>query len=137
MVSSKPNGELPLANGTPNDEDYRHRGSVDRDLIEPVAVVGLSFSFPGEAISSKAFWELLMTGRGTATEFPESRTSIPSIYHPDQNRKGQVSIRKAHFLQQDVAAFDAPFFSISSTDAALMDPQQRMLLEHTYKALEN
>ncbi|KAL9004554.1 MAG: hypothetical protein Q9180_009838, partial [Flavoplaca navasiana] len=48
-----------------------------------------------------------------------------------------VSIRKAHFLQQDIAAFDAPFFSISSTDAMLMDPQQRMLLEHTYKALEN
>ncbi|KAL9639494.1 MAG: hypothetical protein Q9204_001069 [Flavoplaca sp. TL-2023a] len=130
-------GELSMANGTPNNEDYGHPKSVDINQVEPVAIVGLSFGFPGDATSSEAFWELLMTRRGTATKFPESRSSISSIYHPDQSRKGQVSIQKAHFLQQDIAAFDAPFFSISSTDAMLMDPQQRMLLEHTYKALEN
>ncbi|KAL8847281.1 MAG: hypothetical protein Q9221_007680 [Calogaya cf. arnoldii] len=126
-----------MANGISKDRDYSHLESVDRDLVEPVAVVGLSFGFPGEATSSEAFWELLMEGRGTATEFPQSRMNISGMYHPDQNRKGQLPVRKAHFLQQDISAFDAPFFSISSTDATLMDPQQRMLLEHTYKALEN
>ncbi|KAL8668761.1 MAG: hypothetical protein Q9168_006619 [Polycauliona sp. 1 TL-2023] len=49
----------------------------------------------------------------------------------------QVSVQGGNFLQEDIAAFDAPFFSISSTDASLMDPQQRKLLEYTYKALEN
>lgn len=42
-----------------------------------------------------------------------------------------------HFLSQDIAAFDAPFFSINSTEAAAIDPQQRLLLETTYEALEN
>ncbi len=46
-------------------------------------------------------------------------------------------MRSGHFIRKDIAAFDAPFFSISSSDAAVMDPQQRKLLEHTYKALEN
>ena len=40
-------------------------------------------------------------------------------------------------MQEDIGAFDAPFFSISSSDASLMDPQQRKLLEYTYRALEN
>lgn len=48
-----------------------------------------------------------------------------------------MTVRNGHFLRENIAAFDAPFFSISSSDAALMDPQQRKLLEHTYKALEN
>lgn len=34
-------------------------------------------------------------------------------------------------------AFDAPFFSITPAEAASLDPQQRMLLECVYTALEN
>jgi acyl transferase domain-containing protein len=33
--------------------------------------------------------------------------------------------------------FDAPFFSISTTEAAALDPQQCLLLETAYQALEN
>ena len=43
----------------------------------------------------------------------------------------------AHFIQDDVGAFDAPFFLISPNEAAAMDPQQRHLLETAYRALEN
>jgi acyl transferase domain-containing protein len=42
-----------------------------------------------------------------------------------------------HFLADDPARFDAPFFSIKPAEAECLDPQQRFLLETTYQALEN
>ena len=48
-----------------------------------------------------------------------------------------MNVRGGHFLKEDIGAFDAPFFSITSKEAASMDPQQRILLETAYTALEN
>lgn len=48
-----------------------------------------------------------------------------------------MNVRGGHFLKEDPAAFDAPFFSIPLAEAVAMDPMQRGLLESTYKALEN
>lgn len=45
--------------------------------------------------------------------------------------------RGGHFLKEDMAAFDAPFFSISPADAQAMDPMQRKLLEVAYEATED
>lgn len=49
----------------------------------------------------------------------------------------KVPLKGGHFLQQELGAFDAPFFSISASEAEAMDPQSRALLETTYRALEN
>jgi acyl transferase domain-containing protein len=48
-----------------------------------------------------------------------------------------MRVKKGHFLKDDLAGFDAPFFSISPQEADCMDPQQRFLLEESYHALEN
>lgn len=49
----------------------------------------------------------------------------------------QMNNRGGYFLEEDIAAFDAPFFSISPAEAVSMDPLQRMLLEVTYEAIES
>ena len=48
-----------------------------------------------------------------------------------------MAVRSGHNLREYISAFDAPFFSISATDAELMDPQQRKMLETTFRALED
>lgn len=48
-----------------------------------------------------------------------------------------MNCRGGNFLTGDLAAFDAPFFSIPPAEAACIDPQQRILLETSYRALEN
>lgn len=48
-----------------------------------------------------------------------------------------MNSRGGHFLDEDISAFDAPFFSISPAEAVSMDPMQRLLLEVTYEAIEN
>lgn len=48
-----------------------------------------------------------------------------------------MSLKGGHFLEEDVGRFDAPFFSITPSEAKVMDLQQRMMLEVTYEAVEN
>lgn len=52
------------------------------------------------------------------------------IYH-------QINHDSGFFLAEDPSRFDAPFFSITSKEAAGMDPVQRILLEVAYEAFEN
>lgn len=42
-----------------------------------------------------------------------------------------------HFLAEDPAYFDSSFFSITKGEAMSLDPQQRVVLENVYLALEN
>ncbi|KAK1149446.1 Type I Iterative Polyketide synthase (PKS) [Aspergillus melleus] len=102
-----------------------------------VAVVGLSLGFPQDVTTSDALWQLMWHKRNTATKVPPERLNINAIYHPDRHRRGQVPVAHGHFLNRDLAVFDASFFATSMPDAANMDPQQRLLLENTYTALEN
>lgn len=71
------------------------------------------------------------------TEVPSSRFNADAYYHPSPNKLNTLNSRRAHFMQQDVAAFDAPFFGITAQEANAMDPAARMLLEVTFEALEN
>ncbi|KAF2156538.1 ketoacyl-synt-domain-containing protein [Myriangium duriaei CBS 260.36] len=98
---------------------------------EPIAIVGFAFKFPGDADTVEGFWDMMVEARCASTSFPAGRMDLSGIYHPDEGRTHTISHKGGHFLREDVAAFDAPFFSISPVEAASMDPQQRFLLETT------
>ncbi|CRG83761.1 Lovastatin nonaketide synthase [Talaromyces islandicus] len=104
---------------------------------DPIVVVGFAFKFPGDATDPASFWNMMIEQRCAVTRTPADRISEKSWHHPDQSRRGQFYTRGAHYLQEDISLFDAPFFSLSAEEAAGMDPQQRHLLEVTYHALEN
>ncbi|RYC63993.1 hypothetical protein CHU98_g2250 [Xylaria longipes] len=96
-------------------------------MDEPIAIIGLDARLPGDGDTPEHFYDFLLAGRSARTEVPQDRWKVDSFWHPDPNRRGTGSI----------AAFDAPFFSITPKEASSMDPQQRGMLECVYRALEN
>jgi acyl carrier protein len=102
---------------------------------EPIAIVGIACRFPG-ANDPEAFWELLRRGVDAVREPPRERWDVSVLYDPDRSIPGKVATRWGGFLD-DVAGFDAQFFGISPREAVEMDPQQRLMLELSWEALED
>lgn len=107
------------------------------DLTVPIAIIGMGCRLPGGAHSPEKLWEMLTEGRSGRCEIPDDRWNKDSFFHPDPEAKEAINSRHSYFLQQDIAAFDARFFGVHAPEAHTMDPQQRILLETTYEALEN
>ncbi|MDQ3802883.1 MAG: type I polyketide synthase, partial [Acidobacteriota bacterium] len=110
--------------------------SADDTLTtEPVAIVGIGCRFPG-ANGPEAFWRLLADGADAVTEVPPSRFDIDAFYDPTPGTPGKIASRFGGFID-DIERFDGAFFGIAPREAEAMDPQQRVLLEVAYEALED
>ena len=105
--------------------------------VEPVVVVGMACRFPGGCDSPHSFWEFLKNGKEAATYIPAKRWDNRKYYDPTPGKKGKIYVEKANFLEGDISEFDAKFFKVSPVEAKAMDPQQRILLEVSWEALEN
>jgi acyl transferase domain-containing protein len=103
---------------------------------EPIAIVGIGCRLPGGADNPEAFWRLLARGVDAISEVPEDRWLLRALYHPDPARAGKIYSRWGGFLEQ-IDRFDAHFFGIAPREAAVMDPQHRLLLETAWEALED
>ncbi|KAL8660772.1 MAG: hypothetical protein Q9202_006239 [Teloschistes flavicans] len=142
-IGTKDPVSIPGNNGVNDHDSYGHsseqhlNADSEQDLLEPIAVIGFSLTFPRQAISSTAFWQMLMEGKSALTNVPESRYNWKGFYDKDPHKTDATNVNKAHFVEDDIAAFDAPFFSITPEEAACMDPQQRWLLEGAYRSFEN
>ncbi len=110
---------------------------MEKDKLRPLAIVGMSYRFPGGANTAKGFWDILANAKSTRTRIPDNRFDPDSFYHPSPDRQGAVVTTEGCFLREDPWAFDPQFFSITAAEAEGMDPQHRMLLEVAYEAFEN
>ena len=97
-----------------------------------IAIVGMAGKFPG-ADNLDELWSLLMEGRSTIEAISKEkhgRRGLGTEESCDQNRWW------GNFLQHP-EHFDHEFFGISPREAQVWDPQQRILLEVAYQALES
>ncbi|XP_061441804.1 mycocerosic acid synthase-like polyketide synthase [Rhineura floridana] len=100
-----------------------------------IAIVGIGCNFPGgEGIDN--FWKVLENGRNCTTEIPPERFNIREWYDPDDNQPGKIHTTRAALLNE-LNAFDNQLFGINNEEAECMDPQQKLLMECTYRALED
>lgn len=104
---------------------------------EPVVIVGSGCRFPGVANTPSKLWDLLKAPRDVQSKIPKERFDVDTFYHQDGTHHGRTNAPYAYFLQEDLHAFDAPFFNIQAGEAESMDPQQRLLLETVYEAVSN
>ncbi|KAL8658296.1 MAG: hypothetical protein Q9226_001112 [Calogaya cf. arnoldii] len=121
-----------LLHGEPRNDQQHTNGT-----FEPLAVVGLSLKFPEDATSPDAFFQMLLDRRCVMSEWPKDRVNVEAFHNPLNDTVDTIPFRGGHFLKEPLGKFDAPFFTLTSSEANAMDPQQRLLLETAYRALEN
>ncbi|MCH0540950.1 SDR family oxidoreductase [Streptomyces sp. MUM 203J] len=103
---------------------------------EPIAIVGIGLRFPGGSDSPDTFDAFLREGRSGIGPLPRDRWDVEAFTPESPDDKGKIHTTAGGFLDS-IDRFDAAFFNISPKEAQYMDPQQRMLLETAWQALEH
>ena len=106
------------------------------DQREPIAIVGAGCRFPDGGDDPEAFWRQLRDGVNVIREVPPQRWDVDAIYDPDPQAPGKMYSRHGGFIES-FDQFDPQFYGIAPREAHEMDPQQRILLDCTWQALEN
>ncbi|WMJ02942.1 amino acid adenylation domain-containing protein [Pseudomonas chlororaphis subsp. aurantiaca] len=101
------------------------RAQRDDDSREDIAIVGMACSF-AQAGCAQAFWDNVLVGRNCMTSAARMRPQLVRADAP----------LWAGFIA-DAFDFDPVFFQLAPKEAQLIDPQQRLMLTYTWRALED
>ncbi len=102
---------------------------------QAIAVIGMSGRFP-QAPDLATFWNNIRSKRDCITEVPRDRWDIAAHYDPDPQAPGKTYCKWMGAIG-GVDRFDPAFFNITPREAELMDPQQRLFLQHAWHAIED
>ena len=127
---AKPNAASPA-----DERTAARRRKAARTNVAPagdVAVIGMACRFPG-AGNFQEFWQNLCDGVESMQFFSDEEALAAGV---DPSLLANPDYVKVAPVLPDIEWFDAKFFSISARDAALMDPQQRVMLECAWETFE-
>jgi len=106
------------------------------ESIDDIAIIGLTGKLPG-ANNVNEYWSNIVGGMNCVKDFPETRRiDTDKLIDADLTDNGKDIYFQAGYLDE-IDKFDAAFFRISPKEAALMDPNQRLLLEAAWEAIED
>ncbi|KVE32648.1 type I polyketide synthase [Burkholderia sp. TSV86] len=103
---------------------------------EPIAIVGVGLRLSAGITDLDGFHRLLSEGRDNIVPIPSSRWNNQKYYSGDADAGNLICTNEGGYLD-DLDKFDPAFFSISPKEARYMDPQQRVMLELSWHALEH
>ena len=83
--SSPALGEQGALNGSPEQQS-------SEEILKPIAIVGMSCRFPGDASNVRGLWEMCCNGRNAWSEFPKNRMNGENYWHPNTSKHGSVCL---------------------------------------------
>jgi acyl transferase domain-containing protein len=98
-----------------------------------IAVIGMFGRFPG-ANDLDQYWDNIGNGKVSLTTLTEEDIRLAGITRELREDVNYVGVAS---LLEDFEGFDASFFDYSPREAMLMDPQQRIMLECAWEAMED
>ncbi|ATQ70967.1 MULTISPECIES: type I polyketide synthase [Methylosinus] len=104
--------------------------SLERNSDTLLAIVGASGRFPGAA-DMESFWRLLSERGDAIRPVPKERWDANAQLDPEK------TVQSVGGFLDDVDQFDPTFFGVSPREAEDIDPQQRLMLEASWIALED
>ncbi len=120
-------------NGDRSSPEYGTGSSTESE--QPIAIVGMACRFPGAGGVSD-FWQRLENGDSSVIEgVPGSGRGRVGDLFRDSTVQSEACRFGAYL--DDLTRFDAAFFRISPVEAQLLDPQQRLMLETSWRAIED
>jgi acyl transferase domain-containing protein/enoyl-CoA hydratase/carnithine racemase/acyl carrier protein len=114
---------------------WRNKGARPVRDTGAIAIIGMAGQFP-HAADLDAFWRNIAAGKDCIDTVPPQRWDIERYFSEDISIPGTTNSRWMGVLD-DCGAFDPLFFNISPTEAESMDPQQRLMLQNCWHAIEN
>lgn len=103
-----------------------------------IANVGIGCRYPSGVHGASSFWSFLERGGDGVCDVPKDRWSLREHYDPRKDRAGKTYVRRGAFLSDwSPYEFDPAFFGISAREAESLDPQQRLMLEMAFDAIED
>ncbi|WP_460699021.1 type I polyketide synthase [Nocardia thraciensis] len=105
--------------------------------MSDIAIVGIGCRFAGGIDSPDTFWDFVVDKRDGVVEIPADRWDYRRYYDPEPRTPGRMYTKRGAFMTVDPWEFDPDFFGISPREATVLDPQQRLMLEVTWEALDD
>lgn len=100
-----------------------------------IAIIGFQGRFPGDSKSSAEFFDQLLAARSFCGDVPADRWS-KSGYVTNDMAAGKTPTGRGSFLDYDYRGFDPDLFALAADEIGFLDPQQRLVLEVAWEALE-
>ncbi|KAK5997937.1 Highly reducing polyketide synthase pspA [Cladobotryum mycophilum] len=129
-IDDHENGTNDRTNGNDSTSDGPSNGPI------PIAIIGMGMRLPGGCHDAGSFWQFLLDKREGMIPVPSTRWNMEG-FHDTTGRPGTIKAKEGNFLDIDLGAFDADFWSMTEAQIEQADPQQRLLLETVYEAVEN
>ncbi|GBQ99770.1 SDR family NAD(P)-dependent oxidoreductase [Asaia lannensis] len=109
---------------------------MSRSKTSDIAIIGIGCRLAPNITNVDELWSFLCAEGEAVTDVPDERWSVKRFYSEEIESPSKTYMRRGSFLRQNIHEFEPLFFGISPREAQILDPQQKLLLEVTWEAME-